>query len=1109
MYKKQAFILFGLFVAFMSLAVAAHVAFSQGSEVRFRGNAWSAHIGADGVPRGVGWIVFSDEGTGSPYEINVSADGSGKINGAAWASISDPDDPTKQNYGWLLFSETSTCPDGNSGLCSPKLNRGSGELSGWARFVGISGPVGFWDGWVKLRNGSGESVKYGVCWGNSEAAAVTVGGDTYYTGERCAKDGITANGELTGMMWGGEAIGGWFVFTEGAPSGLLSITPPWPSKLAIFETMKFSANQEVSWLVGGTAETAVPGGNATVGTVSPDSTAADETTVYRAPSAAREQFIVAENGSGNRASVKIESTPPYRMNGCYTNSTTSLNIGWSALHSKVLSQYKAEDYPSHTFRLLGRGVPRGAAAPASLGTGDTVFSATSPFAQTQYTHESLSTSTDYYYQLRADFGPAQGNLSTSTAVYGPCNIFTLPLSDTPSRTKAFGIDTSRIAVNWKDNTTTTGGYYFEVQRITLNPASSTQFVATTTKAEYVKFNWTNITTSTPFYHELERSTTTAAYRFNRNTRAFSGQLDGSLSIIDVTGWNDLDLPTSPQYVNYNDTSVREATTYYYRVRTCSMIDPTKAYTSSSELVRGGTEKPEPVCSKYATPLGPGQVVGTLDTVSTTTLPYAPSNATSSASWDGSAHSIFLQWKDNSKRETGYRIVRNGVVIDFVPASAPDVSGGTLSYTDLGTNNSTGTLSALNPGTRYDYTIQAYYDIPPEHGAGRVYSEGTTAGTYTWFRVLASVSGDGNITGDVNCSPGSCVGYFPWYETPTVTLSASADDGSYFDGWTNVSCQGGNSNPTCTFSRGNTNPRANFENYSYTLSVSVTGNGRVTGSGINCPGTCSATPEWGDWITLAASSTGGSTFTGWSGACTGTSTCNFRMYGDRSVGASFSGGSLPPEVRSVGPAMAGAFDAVKGFVAAIFAPREAREGTENRASALDTFVSGVESVVDSMKFMVRGIRDQFTKVVERIERATERYIAESTTPAEGKLYTGINLDKYFETFKASSTLPSYINKDLNADTVYMYRVRAVYTDGSGRITPWDLSAAAKTLSNTGGTNVTNHGVCVQNSYCDFSIRGYRSTTDATRLPPVEESEEQCTTNAQCRDVGRGGQTYQER
>lgn len=75
--------------------------------------------------------------------------------------------------------------------------------------------------------------------------------------------------------------------------------------------------------------------------------------------------------------------------------------------------------------------------------------------------------------------------------------------------------------------------------------------------------------------------------------------------------------------------------------------------------------------------------------------------------------------------------------------------------------------------------------------------------------------------------------------------------------------------------------------SYTLTTGVTGSGTITGSGINCPGTCSASFSSGTSVTLTESPSAGNTFSGWGGACSGTSTtCTVTMSSAKSVTASF-------------------------------------------------------------------------------------------------------------------------------------------------------------------------------------------------------------------------------
>jgi uncharacterized repeat protein (TIGR02543 family) len=162
-----------------------------------------------------------------------------------------------------------------------------------------------------------------------------------------------------------------------------------------------------------------------------------------------------------------------------------------------------------------------------------------------------------------------------------------------------------------------------------------------------------------------------------------------------------------------------------------------------------------------------------------------------------------------------------------------------------------------------------------------------------YPVNVSVSGSGTVSGQdsdgytISCPP-TCSALMR--QDQDITLTESPAEGWTFVGW-GGDCSGTGS--TCTFNRADgssVSVSATFDSSGpYELSVSRSGNGSgsVSGSGISCPSTCSATIDKGTSVTLAASAAKGSTFTGWSGACSGTGSCSFTMDGPKDVSATFS------------------------------------------------------------------------------------------------------------------------------------------------------------------------------------------------------------------------------
>ena len=165
-------------------------------------------------------------------------------------------------------------------------------------------------------------------------------------------------------------------------------------------------------------------------------------------------------------------------------------------------------------------------------------------------------------------------------------------------------------------------------------------------------------------------------------------------------------------------------------------------------------------------------------------------------------------------------------------------------------------------------------------------------------VLFPGTGTGTVTSSpagINCGT-DCQEDYPAFTT--VTLTATAQQGSTFNGWAGA-CSGNGATCQVTITE-LTGVTANFTaltpGTSNTLYVTSTGGGAVTSSptGINCGTKCDADFDSAKVVTLTPNPDQGLTFNGWRGACTGTGTCQIPMTNDRAVMAAF-GATYPSQL----------------------------------------------------------------------------------------------------------------------------------------------------------------------------------------------------------------------
>ncbi|RKZ39154.1 MAG: hypothetical protein DRQ41_10985 [Gammaproteobacteria bacterium] len=125
--------------------------------------------------------------------------------------------------------------------------------------------------------------------------------------------------------------------------------------------------------------------------------------------------------------------------------------------------------------------------------------------------------------------------------------------------------------------------------------------------------------------------------------------------------------------------------------------------------------------------------------------------------------------------------------------------------------------------------------------------------------------------------------------PTITFSKA---GAYTIGLVVTDNNGAKSTNTAQQS-------IKVESQRYTLTINNTGNGDVTGNGINCGSDCDEEYDENTSVTLTAKADADSIFDGWGGACSGTGSCNVTMSEVQEVTATFKIKGFPLTVNKSG------------------------------------------------------------------------------------------------------------------------------------------------------------------------------------------------------------------
>jgi len=165
-------------------------------------------------------------------------------------------------------------------------------------------------------------------------------------------------------------------------------------------------------------------------------------------------------------------------------------------------------------------------------------------------------------------------------------------------------------------------------------------------------------------------------------------------------------------------------------------------------------------------------------------------------------------------------------------------------------------------------------------------------TFTLDQYTLSVNKTGTGSGTVSSIPagidcgGDCTNVYD-YGT-VITLTAAADTGSAFKGWSGATCSG-TGDCIVTISAAETVTATFNSQRQLTVNKNGAGSGTVTSNpaGIDCGATCANDFDVNTVVTLTATASTGSTFSGWNGAtCTGSGDCLVTMSAAETVTATF-------------------------------------------------------------------------------------------------------------------------------------------------------------------------------------------------------------------------------
>lgn len=852
-------------------------------------------------------------------------------------------------------------------------------------------------------------------------------------------------------------------------------------------------------------------------------------------------IIIVKTGEGGPV-----SNPGYRLS-CSTRTETSITLTWNEYAPP------APKVPEPYSLLLTWG---DSSAKAEAGTSLLASSPTLTKGTGSYTHNrDLAKGKPYFYTLKWGNGDNERATVQCRTLSGP--------TDAPSNLYAWALSPSSLLVNWKDNAARP--HTFEVQRVKLTPEkpvfprAGVQGAVTVSDSE-IRLAWQNDTNSKtekgPYYHAFERSTSTRPFADLDGDGIYEPQThdyDPSFTKMNWAFADDVDVTKQTTAYAITDAGLSEGTDYYYRVRGCSFV--TADFTREKPPTAQNDEHKE-ICGLY----------GDTASVGTSTLPASPAGA---APTNVTENSITLRWQDYSVREGGFAVqvspaptggnCLNGTCAALANATPPGQGGYSQSAPFA--------ITGLNPGTSYAIEVRSYRDGP----WGRAHSaQSASLSAVTDVEISVGVPTGGTISGDCGsgqvcyfdyqtpvsftATPSNGYEFTRWTEGPCTNATNPVCS---FDATENTSM---NALFTATgpLEVGDVNGDRVIDCTDVTWiqeaaagtrvltseeqkRADVSGNGTVSAydaalltqnKGLTCNLETVRVKAFSDNVEVSLAAF---TFTlyGPDGTllASGQKSIPFEISGDYLTGADKKflfayGNGGPPGAQFYfiewGNNVAGdrgspGEDSIgAGYIPANGSSLEYRVYFTSAGGSLEpssALVAQAGRIFRAAWGGITSLTDSFSEfAVSEWERVKEwfavAFAAVEYQSVPGATVTEEKLQAYFRTLPAASTINQSVYEDtgLLANTVYLYRAKTVYTDSA---TPgdsdWSDMGAGKTLPASatlgGGGDGTQVNMCIRNSFCAPKPRWGVTGSGIS-------SEEQCTKNDQCRDVGTSRQIFEE-